>query len=128
MATRSDELIKQIGRDIVLDPRYRSRAWSAIALVGVCAADGPSMHGYLYRLDGSWSGEVPEDADGRILDGIVELRRAMIAERGDQWHQCLIQIVRERQEMSIKFEYDDPDRWSVSPANYQEMVEMLRPL
>lgn len=125
--TDTDALIKQLGRDIVLDPRYRSRHWIGITLIGDLAFGRQGMFGYLYGPDGSCHAELPDDPDERILDAILYLQAAMIEQRGAQWHQCLIQISRAAQSISIQFEYDDPIRWSASPQNLEQLVEALRP-
>lgn len=123
----ADELIVEIGKAIILDERYRDGDWSGIALVGNFADGRESMHGYVYRNDGSWSGCIPEDPDDDILDKMLDLKRSMAEEKGTAWHQCLVQISRAKQDVNIKFEYDDPKRWSVTPANLEQMVDELRP-
>ena len=123
----ADELIVEIGKAIVLDERYRNDDWSGIAVIGNFSGGRESMHGYVYRDDGTWSGCIPADPDDDILDKMLDLKRIMAVEKGADWHQCLVQISRAKQDVSIKFEYDDPQRRSVTPTNLDQMVEELRP-
>ncbi|MEM9625300.1 MAG: hypothetical protein AAGA21_03640 [Pseudomonadota bacterium] len=123
----ADELIVEIGRAVLLDERYRNEDWSGIALVGSFAHGRESMHGYVYRTDGSWTGCIPADPEDDILDKMLDLKRVMAEEKGAVCHQCLVQVSRTKQDVNVKFEYDDPQRWSVTPANLEQMVETLRP-
>lgn len=76
----ADTLIVEIGKGIVLDERYQSRDWVAIALVGDFVDGREAMHGVVYQADGTWQGEVPADPEDVILDTMLELKRVMTRE------------------------------------------------
>lgn len=123
----ADSLIAEIGKAIVLDERFQADDWSGIALVGNFSGGREGLHGYAYQADGSWSGRIPADPDDAILDMMLDLKRMMEEKEGTAWYQCLVQVSRAEQRVNIKFEYDDPERWSVTPANLEQKVEELKP-
>jgi len=122
-----DALIVEIGKSIVLDERYQAQDWTAIALVGDFSDGREAMHGVVYQADGTWQGEVPEDPEDVILDTMLELKRVMTEKRQDTWHQCLIQLNRETEEVKVKFEYNNPSRWSMTPDNAKALIEEIKP-
>ena len=121
----ADELIMKIGTMILNDERYEDD-WSALSLVGDLANGGKGMHGYVYFSDGRFEGRIP--AVGRpLIKLFIALRDEMDRTKGVSWHQCLVQITRPDLDIRIQFEYDDPRRWSVTPANLSAQVEAMRP-
>lgn len=125
----ADELILEVGRNIVLDERYQAEDWVGIALVGDFSGGREAMHGVVYRSDGTWQGQLPADPDDVVLDTLLALREVMAAQSGTSWHQCLIQIhsESENKKVNVKFEYDNPTRWSMRPGDVGALIEELRP-
>lgn len=120
---RADALVHEIGQAIIADANYAERDWNGIALV-IEVAQRKRMYGYIYLADGQWEAETPDDFD--VIERAGNLADVM-AEGGNRWIRCLVQISRPGPKIDIKFDYDDHAEWLVSPGNYSEMAETLRP-
>ena len=59
-----------------------------------------------------------------------DLRECFHKETRHYLKQILVQIgnVEDECRMNTEFEFDDPHRWSITPANMKEMKEKLRPV
>lgn len=114
-----------VGQAVVDDANYRGD-WSGAVLVA--ELDGrESLFGFKYMADGKWKAEIPSDPD-EVMDRIIALRRAMAdRDEGRAWKACRIAITRPEMSFKTEFEYDDGNRWHVTPANLDERVEELRP-
>lgn len=44
-----------------------------------------------------------------------------------RWKTCLLQIERPGPKLTIDFDYEDTDRWAITPANLLERVEEFWP-
>jgi hypothetical protein len=113
-----------LGQLIVEDPAYRNHDWVSLSVVGNLDG-GESMFGYVYKLDGDWEGEIPDNFD--VLDRFQDLRAAMSKPGEPGWNYCLIQVRREGMKLHAEFDYGDGAKWKVAPANLQMRVEDLRP-
>ena len=120
------DLVHEVGRLIVQDERIGAHSWHALSLVVVL--DGPAaISGYVYDEAGRATPELPDD--NAIFDAFERLREAMRDEdptkRG--WGAALFQIKRPELKAHVEFEYDDPHRWDVTPANFTTKPDELRP-
>lgn len=122
--TDTDGLVHALGQSILADAAYAGRDWAGIALV--IQLDGrETMSGYVYSADGDWEAGIPRSFD--IVDDADALRSAMAEDGKGKWKTCLIQIRRPGPKLAIDFDYDDVDRWAITPANLEARVEELRP-
>ena len=120
----SDRLLVELGQAILGDAKFVERDWAGIALV--IQLDGQeSMSGYAYDPSGDWEAAVPSSFD--ILDQAEALRTAMADTGKGKWKTCLVQISRPGPKLAVDFDYDDVDRWAITPANLEARVEELRP-
>ena len=103
---------------------YREMVWDALALV-VDLDEVASMHGYTYIDNGGWSANVP--AGVGFLEKMKEFRSATGTPGENEWKACLIQIKRADMSLNVEYEYDDADRWCITPDNYEQRIEELRP-
>src|SRR3546814_10871397 len=62
------------------------------------------------------------DLDATI-DKAIDLSQAMRADGKEAWKACLIQITRPGPKLNADFEYDDPARWNITPANLRRSEE-----
>ncbi|MGQ4615161.1 hypothetical protein [Nocardia sp. R7R-8] len=103
---------------------YREVEWDSLALVA--NLDGAaSMYGYTYTDNGEFSANVP--AGVGFLEKMKEFREATGVRGENDWKACLIQIKRADMSLNVEYEYDDADRWRVTPDNYAQRIEELRP-
>lgn len=120
---KCDELILEIGSLILNCEDYTNYQWRGISVV---VSSDKCMTGYVYLDDGAFEAETPEfDAMRKVL----ELREQMKKEGGRAWHQCLIHITKPDFKINIKFEYDDPKRWSLTKVSrdMSDYAESLKP-
>jgi hypothetical protein len=123
----ADALIMQVGRAVLADASYQGADWSALTLVATFDQGRKSLFGYTYMAGGAWKAVTPSDAR-RVINLLRDLREAMREADGKApWRQCRVQIKRADMKINLAFEYDDPQRWMVTPANMADMVEALRP-
>ncbi|MEJ2639041.1 MAG: DUF600 family protein [Desulfosarcinaceae bacterium] len=123
---RCDELIQEVGALIVNSEEYANMQWEGIAVVGDFSHGQQRMNGYVYFDDGDFKAEIPgTDALRRIR----ELRQEMKKETNEEWHQCLIHVTKPDFKIKIKFEYEDPDRWSLKKISrdMSDYAESLKP-
>lgn len=122
--TRQADLIVEIGESIVEDPAINLRPWQAIALVATFSDDGEAVNGYLYGADGEFEPISPDNMID-LIDKLSDLRDEMIGNDSARWHQCLMQISKPNYGFRIRYEYDDPTRWSLRSDN--DLVDTIRP-
>ena len=120
------DLVHEVGQLIVQDEQISAHPWQALSLVIVL--DGAaSMSGYVYDQGGKAIPELPDD--NGIFDACRRLRDAMQQDNPTKrpWRAALFQIKRPEMKATFQFEYDDPHRWDVTPANFTTKPEELRP-
>ena len=125
----ADQLIQEIGASIVTHEEYRE-GWDSLAVVGSFKDGERRQYGYVYLDNGkfknnSWEARIP--GGFATLKLMKRLNDEMAEATGKRWHRCLVQIKRADMDMNIQFEYDDPDRWSVSPATVERDALALKP-
>jgi len=119
-----DRTLTELGRLIVAGPDYAGHDWRGIAVV-IQIEPRKRLFGYMYLSDGSWTAAIPEPRPA--IEKALALAEAMRVEGKAGWKTCLIQISAPDGRMKVDFEYDNPARWDVTPANLEERVEALRP-
>lgn len=120
----TDALLVGLGQAVLSDDRFANSEWGALALV-IQLAGQESMAGYVYAPSGDWEAAIPASFD--VLDHAEALRAAMAAAGKGEWQTCLVQIKWPGPKLTVDFDYDDVDRWAITPANLQTRVEELRP-
>ncbi|WP_050735080.1 hypothetical protein [Methylobacterium sp. ARG-1] len=122
---RATELVNEIGSMIVGSEGFRARDWHSLSVVVVMEGEAVHLFGYTYDAAGEPEAGVPGDFD--LNDRFEELRAAMTEPGGRPWVSALMQIKRSDRGIDIDFEYDDPGRWRVTPANVETKPGELRP-
>ena len=87
-----------------------------------------SNSGFLYNKE-SIRPATASIEDDRLLigDTLLELREKIYQQCGEKFNQLLFQMENETKRFKIDFEFDDPERWVVTPNNMLEMRKKLRP-
>ena len=121
-------LIFEIGEMILDDPEYAGDTWDALSIVTTLDDGTERMSGYVYDAEGGFEAAAPERF-GPILDKLIELRERMEETGGGAFVQCLIQIKKPDYALTVKFEHDDPGRWSPGKVSMDmnQYAEALRP-
>lgn len=104
--------------------------WSALSIVFDINEGHMASSGFIYVGDKI----IPASASFESLDDkkalsneIRELQNAIYEACGHKFVQLLIQMNAEGK-INIDFEFDNPKRWNMGPANYRAMREQLRPV
>lgn len=120
----ADRALHELGQMVIADKEFAGKDWQGITLV-IQVEPRKRMFGYRYKADGGWEGATPEGRPA-ILKA-RELADAMKVAGKEGWKTCLVQISRPGPAIKVDFEYADPNRWDVNPANIEARVEELRP-
>ena len=121
----SNDLIMQIGRKIVSDPKVDAEPWDGYALIASYGDDRRVLSGFRYR-----DGQPPEAAtpESRELgDDFDALREATRVDGKDPWGACVIRIVSATGKITADFAYEAADQWDIGPATLAEVAERARP-
>jgi hypothetical protein len=81
---------------------------------------------YACRYAGDSAKTVPIDLESDLDALLLQLREAAKEGASGRWKACLIQLNSDMR-MAVKFEYDDLDRWKLTPDNIDKMIEAIRP-
>lgn len=113
-----------VGQAVLANANYQGD-WRSLAVVADMEGE-PSLFGYLYLAEGGGRAEIPADAAG-LFDKVAALRQAMTEKDGHVWKACVITIMQPDLKFGTRFEYDDAERWRITPSNMAEKVEEIRP-
>lgn len=120
----ADRALHELGQLVIADDEFASKDWQGISLV-IQVEPRKRVFGYRYKSDGGWEGATP--AGRPTILKARELAKAMKVEGKEGWKTCLLQISRPGPKVAVDFEYENPSRWDVTPANLEARVEELRP-
>lgn len=122
MDTSANGQVIELGKLVSSHRAYHGTDWYYIALVATFTGGRRSMFGYVLFADGHWEAKLPRDPERSVMRAFRRLHERMATLDGVAWQQCLLEITRPDHTVSVEFEYDDPHRWSVTPANLQELL------
>jgi len=122
VSTSVDRQVLELGRLVSSHPAYEGTDWSYIALVATFTPQRRSLHGYVLYADGRWETRPPRDPERSVMRAFRRLHREMLARDGVGWLQCLLEVNRHDQTVAADFEYEDQERWSVTPDRIAQVV------
>jgi hypothetical protein len=121
-----DELIRRFATTVAGDMSLMLEGWRQLVLVSQIEAGTPDMTGFCYLHDGRAIPVSPSDF--AIFDVIERLRETMARVDGrEPWLAALFRIDRETGELAAQFEYRQPERWLVTPANVKARAREFAP-
>ncbi|WP_338663618.1 hypothetical protein VQH23_00325 [Pararoseomonas sp. SCSIO 73927] len=120
------DLIHRIGGALVRDPDVVELPWEALALVVTVEPGVVSTSGYAYDERRRPIAFTPSRGSG-LVELFRELQEATSDPGGRRWAACLVQVRRATGKMTMQYEYDDVDRWKVTPDNLDTMRAGLCP-
>lgn len=119
------QLIHEFGALVSGADLTEGNDWQRLALV-VRFEDGiRRAYGFYYGADDD--GEPLSIGDFAIADKVGELREVMREADGKLWHACLMQLLRATNRFVVTFEYDDGERWHVTPRTLAAVKQAIRP-
>jgi hypothetical protein len=121
-----DALIHHLAQTIASDGGLLLDGWTHLVLVSQIESDTPDMTGFCYTDDGRAVPVSPTDFG--IFDVLEQLRDAMAkADAKKPWIAALFRIERETGKFAMEFEYDQPERWIVTPDNVRARAREFAP-
>jgi len=109
--------------DVVEEPE-----WNALAFVFDITEGHMANSGFIYVDDEIIPAAAGTEEDPMALNRkIREFQNAIFEACGHKFVQLLIQM-NSAGKIHIDFEFDNPKRWNMGPANYRAMREQLRPV
>jgi hypothetical protein len=122
-----DALIRLLAETIAGDNALLLDDWTHLVLVSRIEADTPDMTGFCYTSDGGAVPVAPKDFG--IFDVLEQLRGAMAKADGKKpWTAALFRIERTTGKFAMEFEYDQPERWAVTPDNAKTRAREFAPV
>lgn len=123
---RATELVHEIAAQIVNEQTSQDDGWDSLAVTAIVARGSVQISGYSYETDRK--PRPTRVGSGVLADKFEELCKAMQKPEGESWKAALVQIRREAGRITIDYEYADPLRWKVGPANLATLPEAMRPV
>ena len=118
-------LVQDLAQLLAGDEGYSAQPWQSLVMVGEVVPGRTSMNGFVYLDNGQAVPASPRSM--QALKKLKEVSAAMQAESGKRWLACVVRIDRPSGKVDIHFEYDDAERWLITPQNVAGMAETLRP-
>jgi hypothetical protein len=97
--------------------------WDSVAVVANVTDESTQLNAYRYTSDGPPTPTPLNDPDR--FDRFEALRDAS----GEKWQVCIVKIDRDSRKGVANFVYgDDAALWTVTPENFRQVAENLRPV
>jgi hypothetical protein len=121
-----DALIHRLAETIAGDSELLLDGWTHLVLTSRIEDGTLNMNGFCYAADGDAIPVSPRDFS--IFDVLQELREAMAQADGKApWIAALFRIERKTGKLAMEFEYDQPERWAVTPDNVKARAREFAP-
>lgn len=123
--TDAEELVGLVCDAIRASDKLVGLDWESISIVFDLGVGSVSNSGFAYLTDKV----IPVAATGSLVgDYVRALRDALKQPDQPGFAEMLVQIRRRDGCLHVDFEYDNPKRWRIGPANFVQMREALRPV
>ena len=125
MQDKSD-LIHDLGHAIVTSEELHEINWDYLSLVISSSEGAIDKTGFFYINEEAQPFCADTEDPEELFTLFEEMSNILYEEEGNILKAVLIQISGSGKIETI-FEYDDSDRWNITPNNIEEMQEKLRP-
>ena len=116
-----DLLVHKVGSVALADDRLIPD-WDSLAITAILRDHSGSVNWFTYQ--GEARPRPGSPSDGQLHDTFRELRDAMNKRDGGQhWKACLVKIKKIDMSIQIEFEYENENRWKVTPATVKTLPE-----
>ena len=121
-----DALIHRLAEMIAADSELLLDGWTHLVLTSRIEDGMLNMNGFCYTEDGDAVPVSPKDFS--IFDVLEELRDAMARADGKApWIAALFRIERKTGKLNADFEYEQLERWAITPANVTARAREFAP-
>lgn len=120
--------IEEIGHLILQCDDVADSQWHTLSFVFDITDGATSNSGFLYKGE-KVTPVIAEIEEHPLLldDTILDLRKEIAEKNGHKFFQFLIQLEKETGRIKVDLEFDNPDRWKITPGKLKEIRETLRP-
>jgi hypothetical protein len=121
-----DALIHRLTETIAGESELLLDGWTHLVLTSRVEDGMLNMNGFCYTADGDAVPVSPRDFS--IFDVLQELRDAMAKTDGKSpWIAALFRIERRTGKLDADFEYEQLERWAITPANVKARAREFAP-
>lgn len=123
-----DETLAEIAKLFLRCEDVIDNPWTELVFVFEFYEGCTSNSGFLYNGNKIRPACASIEDNELLLDNkLKKLREDIYEQCGHKFNQLLFQMENETKRFKIDFEFDDPERWAITPASFFEMREKLRP-
>lgn len=120
---RADALVGEICQLLLDDPEVAEHNWDSLAFAAVMR-EPMSIYGYRY-LGSEAFPTTPLTIEMVAL--LQDLQAATVEPDGSTWGACMIQIDGAELDFQIDFETENPEKWRLTPDNFETQAMALKP-
>ena len=125
--SQKTELVEDIYKEVCESTNLENVDWEAITVVCDLNEGHFSQSGFLYKTSEKAEPFTVKSSERRRFSNLCKsLSEELKSETGEGLVQLLIQVSN-LGNINIDFEFDDSQRWMISPGNIDQMKEALRP-
>ena len=120
--SKKNSLVIELCRALLSDNGIVGQGdWKKLVVVGMTGQGYSRMFGYRFDMHDDWEAISPDE--GEPQDILKRLQQVMLEESptGRAWVACLIRLGSDGS-YGIDFEYEDVQRWAVSPKNLEQRI------
>lgn len=125
--TQNTALMEAIAREIARSDELSGIDWVEVTAVFGMDADGDVNESYGYAYDRGGKPHAVAFLEDPIEREVRRYRDWLRPQADKGIIKMLFQFNRDTRRANADFEYDDPKRWQVTPANIDTITETLRP-
>ncbi|CAB3861366.1 hypothetical protein [Achromobacter deleyi] len=125
--TQNTALMQAIAREIAHSDELAGIDWVEVTAVFGVDGDGDVNESYGYAYDRAGQPHAVAFLEDPIEREVQRYREWLRPQADKGFIKMLFQFNRDTRRANADFEYDDPRRWQVTPANIDTITETLRP-
>lgn len=126
-APGNGDLMAAIAREIVDCGELDGIAWQEVSAVFAVDEDGDVNQSYGYAYDADGTPHAVAFLYDPVEHAVRRYREWLRPQHDKGFIKMLFQFNRVTRKVNAEFEYDDPARWQVTPANVDRVTASLRP-
>lgn len=120
--------ITEIGELVLQCKKVIENEWESLTLIYDIGEGHTANSGFLYNNEKVRPFSAEIESQPLLLDKkITELSEEIFNKTKGKLKQLLIQIEKATGKIKIDFEFDNSERWKITPPKLKEMRELLRP-
>ena len=125
--TDKNEILQKLGQEVLSSTNLTDKNWKTLSVIADINEGHFSQSGFLYT-ENEIEPFTVKSRERKLFSNLCkEFKQQIYSEIGHELKQLLIQVSA-KGEIKVDFEFDDPNRWAITPANLKLMQEEMRPI